>query len=140
MTRVVPSLSELGWVTDSRTMLSKLLSYYILTDVGQTVAFQGNLISLPNTYHLYINDPEGMVVGVREDLEKLLERYFDQSEVVVRVKEGDSKAVTILIYAYVIDSRGVKVSLGNVLEMDTEGLKRTVNVNNEGEGVALLGG
>lgn len=139
MAKVIPSLSELGWITDSRMMLSKILSYYLLTDSSQSVSFQGNLISLPYTYHLHINDPNEMAVTVREDLNTLLGRYFEQYEVITRVKEGLNKAVTILIYAYIIDDSGTKVSLGRVLEMDTEGLKKAIEINNEGEGHAYLG-
>lgn len=80
-----------------------------------------------------------MAVTVREDLNTLLGRYFEQYEVITRVKEGLNKAVTILIYAYIIDDSGTKVSLGRVLEMDTEGLKKAIEINNEGEGHAYLG-
>lgn len=137
---MLPSLSELGWVTDSRNMLAKLLSYYILTDVGQTLTFHEALTSLPYTYHLHINNPSDMVNAVEQDLTRLLERFFEISEVKVKVKEGEGKQVTILIFASAVDNRGVKVSLGKVLEMDTSGLRKTVDINNIGDGEVYLGG
>lgn len=134
----VLSLSERGYIDATDQMLAKLLSYYILTDAGQTLVFQDNLINLPETYYRHINDPRGMAVAVKEDVTKLLERYFDNVEVVTDVEDKGNTAVAIMIYAHVLDELGVKVSLGKVLEMDNEGLRKTVDVSNIGDGRGLL--
>ena len=136
--KVIPSLSEKGWITDSTTMLSKLLSFYMLTDAAQTLVYQDNLINLPETYYKHINEPLDMALAVKADITKLLERHFDTVDVMADVEDKGSSKVAILIYAHVIDDRGVKVSLGKVLEMDNEGLRKTVDVNNYGDGLALL--
>lgn len=137
-TKVVASLSDVGWVDTPDIILSKLLGYYILTDAAQSVAFRGNLINLPETYYLYMNDPTGMSVQVREDLEKLLSRYFDSVDVSTEaVAESDSR-FNILIYAAVITDKGVRVSMGKVVEMQSSGVKKVIDVNNYGDGLSAL--
>lgn len=49
--KVVASLSDIGWIDAPDAILSKLLGYYILTDAAQSVAFKGNLVNLPETYY-----------------------------------------------------------------------------------------
>lgn len=137
--KVFPSLSEKGWVTDGQTILAKLLSMYILTDAAQTLVFQDNLINLPETYYKHINEPQDMRIAMHDDVTKLLERHFDNVEVATEVNQKEGTAVTILIHANVIDERGIRISLGKVLEMDNEGLRKTVDVSNIGDGQALLG-
>lgn len=136
--KVIPSLSDLGWVSDPQTILSQLLGYYILTDGGQSVSFQGNLINLPETYQLHINDPVSMSVKVKEDLDNLLSRYFEAVEVNTEVKTLSESKFGILIYASVISGDGVKVSLGRVIDMDNTGVRKVVDINNYGDGVSTL--
>ena len=45
MAKVVASLSEQAWITDSAKILNNLMSYYILTDSAQSVMFQDKLIN-----------------------------------------------------------------------------------------------
>lgn len=136
--KVVPSLSDLGWVMDAETMLSLLLGYYILTDGGQSISFQGNLINLPETYYLYINDSTGMAVKMKNDLDTLLSRYFVSVEVETEVKEITESKHAILLYASVITDDGIKVSLGRLLDMTSSGVSKVVNINNYGDGLAAL--
>lgn len=139
MSKVIPSLSELGWVKDTGNMLSKLLSYYMLTDAGQTISFQNNLTSLPATYFRHLENPDSMAAEMRSDLTKLLERHFDNVEVLSKAKTDEGKLTTIMLYAHVLDEKGKRVSMGRVLEMDTGGLRKTVDINNIGEGAAYFG-
>lgn len=136
--KVLPSLSEKGWVSDSKTVLAKILSFYILTDSAQSLLFKGNVINLPQTYQEHINEPMDMSAAMRSELTRLLERYFPTVEVNVKVKQEEKALATILLFAEVIDSNGVMANLGKVLEIDTEGLRRTVDVNNWGDGQTML--
>jgi len=136
--KVIASLSDLGWVESSETILSKLLGYYILTDSAQSVIFQGNLINLPQAYFENINDPEGMAVRVKSDLDKLLSRYFEMVEVETEVVPKTDSIVGILLYATVIDKDGVKVNLGKVAELSSTGVTKVINVNNYGDGLSRI--
>ena len=133
----MPSLSEKGWISDARSILAKILSFYILTDARQTLLFSNNLINLPETYHKHINDPLGMADAVRSELTTMLNRYFEESTVVTEVKKED-KYHAILLYAEVVTEDGKTVSLGKVVKMDNDGLRKTIDVNNYGDGAALL--
>lgn len=138
MSKVIGSLSELGWVENTETILSKLLGYYILTDAAQSVIFQNNLISLPYTYFQYINDPPGMANAVRQDLDKLLGRYFMSVDVEVESMAKTESIYGIVLYASVIDDKGIRVGLGRVVEMTSTGVSKVIDINNYGDGLAAL--
>lgn len=138
MTKVIPSLSEQGWITESKKILNNLVSYYILTDAAQSLAYQNNLINLPETYYKYINDPDGMASAVTRDLESLLSRYFQMVDVETEAKDlGDSR-YAILIYASVVDETNTKIELSRVTQIDSTGLRRIVEINNRGDARTLL--
>lgn len=136
--KVIPSLSDLGWVTDSPTMLSLLLGYYILTDSAQSIAYQDNLINLPKTYYEFINDPNGMAVQVKDDMDKLLSRYFDGVDVETSVAAETESTYAVLLFASVIGNDGIRVSMGRVVNLDSSGVRKVIEVNNYGDGLNLL--
>lgn len=138
MGKVIGSLSDLGWVDNSETLLSKLLGYYILTDSAQSVIFQNNLINLPQSYYEYINDPQGMATRIKNDLDALLSRYFSLVEVETEAVAKTESVYGILLYATVVDDKGIKVNLGKVTEISSTGVTKVININNYGDGLAQL--
>ncbi len=138
MGKVIGSLSDLGWVDNSETLLSKLLGYYILTDSAQSVIFQNNLINLPQSYYEYINDPQGMATRIKTDLDTLLSRYFSLVEVETEAVAKTDSVYGILLYATVVDDKGIKVNLGKVAEISSTGVTKVININNYGDGLSQL--
>lgn len=138
MGKVIGSLSDLGWVDNSETLLSKLLGYYILTDSAQSVIFQNNLINLPQSYYEYINDPQGMATRIKNDLDALLSRYFSLVEVETEAVAKTDSVYGILLYATVVDDKGIKVNLGKVAEISSTGVTKVININNYGDGLTQL--
>lgn len=138
MGKVIGSLSDLGWVDNSETLLSKLLGYYILTDSAQSVIFQNNLINLPQSYYEYINDPQGMATRIKNDLDALLSRYFSLVEVETEAVAKTESVYGILLYATVVDDKGIKVNLGKVAEISSTGVTKVININNYGDGLSQL--
>jgi len=136
--KVIGSLSDLGWVDNSETLLSKLLGYYILTDSAQSVIFQNNLINLPQSYYEYINDPQGMATRIKNDLDTLLSRYFSLVEVETEAVAKSESVYGILLYATVVDDKGIKVNLGKVAEISSTGVTKVININNYGDGLSQL--
>lgn len=134
----IASLTEEGWVQSSKNILAYILSYYILSDAGQTIAFQGNLINLPETYYKYLNDPQGMASAVRTDLERLLSAYFIHIDITVQAKELDKKHYAILLYASVVDAEGTKHELSKITEINSAGLRSIIDTNNYGDGLVHL--
>ena len=138
MTKVVASLSSMGWVTDETFILSYLVSYYILTDGAQSITYQGSLTSLSETYYKYINSPEEMSIAVKNDLENLLSRYFSMVDVETSTKViNKSSKYAVLMYVSVYGESG-KLELTKVAEIDTAGLRKVINMNNYGEGTSFL--
>lgn len=138
MGKVIGSLSDLGWVDNSETLLSKLLGYYILTDSAQSVIFQNNLINLPQSYYEYINDPQGMATRIKNDLDTLLSRYFSMVEVETEAVAKTDSVYGILLYATVVDDKGIKVNLGKVAEISSTGVTKVISINNYGDGLSQL--
>ena len=138
MGKVIGSLSDLGWVDNSETLLSKLLGYYILTDSAQSVIFQNNLINLPQSYYEYINDPQGMATRIKNDLDALLSRYFSLVEVETEAVAKTESVYGILLYATVVDDKGIKVNLGKVAEISSTGVTKVISINNYGDGLSQL--
>ena len=138
MGKVIGSLSDLGWVDNSETLLSKLLGYYILTDSAQSVIFQNNLINLPQSYYEYINDPQGMATRIKNDLDALLSRYFSLVEVETEAVAKTDSVYGILLYATVVDDKGIKVNLGKVAEISSTGVTKVISINNYGDGLSQL--
>lgn len=136
MKAAIPSLTTKGWIIETKDILEKILSYYILTDNGQSISFANNLINLPSTYYKYINDPEGMKIQVKNDLTTLLSRYFSIIEIETSIRKITESKFGILIYATVIDEENNKVELGKVLDVEENyNLKNIISVNNFGTGV-----
>lgn len=139
MAKVIASLSEQAWITDSAKILNNLISYYILTDSTQSVMFQDRLINLPFTYYKFINDPAGMNSAVKIDLETLLSRYFPIVDVTTEVKQLTNTRYGILLYASVVDEESNRIELSKVTEISTTGLRKVIDVSNNGDGRAYLG-
>lgn len=140
MAKVIAGLSEHGWINDSAKILNHLISYYILTDNGQSLLFQGNLINLPVTYYKHINDPDSMSTAIKADLDKLLSRYFVNVDVETSIKALTDSNHAILIYAAVIDEEGTRLELARIAELNTSNLRKIIEVNNYGEGQIILSG
>ena len=138
MVAVVPSLSEQGWISDSYKILNNTVSYYILTDAAQSLMFEGNLISLPETYYKYINQPVEMASAVKTDLEKMLSRYFSVAEVNTEAKALSDSKYAILLYAAAVTEDGTRIELSKVVEISTTGLRKIIEVNNYGDGISYL--
>ena len=138
MVAVVCSLSEQGWITDSYKILNNIVSYYILTDAAQTLVFEGNLISLPETYYKYINQPVEMASAIKSDLDKMISRYFPIAEVNTEAKAMTDSQYAILLYAAAVTEDGTRIELSKVVEISTTGLRKIIEVNNYGDGVSYL--
>ena len=137
--KTIPSLTTKGWIIETKDILEKILSYYILTDNGQSISFANNLINLPYTYFKNINDPEGMKIQIKNDLTTLLSRYFTISDIETKVKKNTESKFDILIYATIIDDKNNKIELGKILNIEENyNLKNIISINNFGTGVQIF--
>ena len=79
-----------------------------------------------------------MATAMKSDLESMLGYYFPGVEVVTEAKEGVNSSYTILLYCTVLTEEGIKIELSKVVTMETSSLRKVINVNNYGEGLAIL--
>lgn len=136
---IIPTLTEKGYVEGTKFILAQILSDYILTDAMQSLVLKDALVSLPLTYKRYINDPPGMAEQMKIDLERLINRHgFEHYEIEAKASQGDEIKTIIFLYLSVIDDTGNKVSLGNVLGIDPNGLDKVIEINNYGDGLSYL--
>lgn len=134
----IGTLSDQGWISDPMTMLNYIMSCYMLTDAAQSYTFQNELISLPFTYQLYINDPDKMANAVSSDLSSLLNRYFTHSDVVCTSKALSNNHYAILLKAVVIDENNIRYDLSKIMELDNNDFRKIIEINNYGDGEAIL--
>ncbi|MDD2819179.1 MAG: hypothetical protein PHN51_10370 [Candidatus Nanopelagicales bacterium] len=132
------ALSDQGWVEDSQSTLSHLFMCYMLTDAAQSLLFQNNLISLPNTYHQFINDPAGMATQVATDLRRLLSRHFAQAEATARAVEITPRYYAVLMSAVVMTEKGEQLQLSKVMEIQGDDLRNIIDASNYGDGERIL--
>lgn len=129
----IASLSDKGWVSDSRTSLGYMFNCYILTDVAQTLLFGGKLISLPETYHRFINDPPGMANQIVSDLSKLLGYYFPHVDVRARSKQISGSQYGIIMEVTVLTDTGERIQLAKLVELNTDGIRKNLDIINYGD-------
>lgn len=135
---VIPSLTEEGWVTSSKDILAYNLAHYILSDAAQSIAYHGNIINLPETYYKHMNNPDNMADAIKTDLERLLGRYFPETDVTTEVRELSAKSYAILIFASVIDTENIKHELARVTEANSSGIRNIIEMNNYGDAMHYL--
>lgn len=134
----IASLSEQGWVSDPRAILSYVITSYMLTDAAQTQVFTNNIKSLSQTYYLHINDPDAMASAMISDLTSSLSYYFANVEVNARAKEITSKYYSIVLQVSAITDEGERIDLAKTMEIDSGNLRKVININNFGQGQSAL--
>lgn len=135
---MIPTLSERGYIEDTRLIMAYIMSCYYTTDKKQSLLYNPDLISLPYTYYKHINDPKDLADAINNDISKLLSYYYETVDVETEARITDSVFATIALYATVIDRDGKKVGIGNLVNFDTKGLGRVIEINNYGDGLSYL--
>ena len=127
------SLSEQGWISDPKTILSSVVSNYLNTDAAQSLIFQSSIISLPQTYYRHINDPQEMASGVQQDLTNLLSNYFAEVDVICEARQLTGKHYAISTKVAVMAEDGIRYDLARVMEIDSSSLRKIIELNNTGD-------
>lgn len=134
------SLSEQGWISDNRTILANCISNYLNTDAAQSMLFSRNLVSLAQTYFQYINDPDGMASAISSDLNTILSAYFADVDVYAEPKKLTERHYAISLRVGVISEEGIRYDLARVMEIDTDSLRKIIELNNYGDATTTLAG
>lgn len=131
-----PTLSTQGWVTDSMSLLARILADYILTDAEQSLIYRDELCSLPKTWYENIRSGADFAEAMKLDLGKMLRRHFENYDISTEFSVGESNFVTVYIYISVIDTQGIKHSVGNIATVDEENLGKIIKIVNGTNGYA----
>lgn len=134
----VAAISDLGWVDDPATTLNSLFTYYLLSDAAQSLLYQNEIKSMSQAYYGYINDPTGMANQVTSDLQELLSKYFVQVDVSCKAKEITQKYYAVVIRASVVTEKNERLELSKVMEIDSNNLRKIIDVNNYGDGLNVI--
>ena len=126
------SISEQGWISDPKVILTSLISNYLNTDAAQSLVFESNLISLSQTYYRYINDPDAMAVQVKTDLINIISPYFTEVDIYSAAEPISGKHYSITVRVAAMDENGFRYDLARLMEIDTDSLRKIVELNNYG--------
>lgn len=134
----IGSLSDQGWVSDPSSTLNYILVCYLLTDAAQTLLFERSVVSLSETYHQFINEPDKMATAVSSDLNKLITRYFPQADVSVQTKKLSGSGYGLMVVASAITENNERIELARVMEISTANLRKIIQTNNYGDALSVF--
>lgn len=134
----IASLSDQGWVSDPRTVLNYVVTCYMLSDAAQSLTFQGNIKSLSETYYKHINNPDNMAAAMSSELNTTLTHYFAHVDVSARAKEVSGKHYAIVLKVMVMTDDGERLDLAKVMEIDSQSLRKIIEINNYGDARDIL--
>lgn len=136
-TRVMPSLSEDGWVNDPLQIADYLMSHFFLSEYSQTALFPKQVSSLPYIIFEHQGNPNNTAEKIKSVLTTYFSRYFNNVVVQTGYRDDDedpSKSIIDLFIEFV-DSVGKTHSFSRVAELLNGKFNRIVQINNfEGEG------
>lgn len=135
----IPTLSEDHYVDSIDKKLDHLVSYFILSDVNQSLLFRGDILSLAFTYYSGINEPQVFENKLRSDLSFILEKYFRKVDVDIEIREKERQNdVDILLYVSVMDDNGNESKLSKIVIIRNSKIEKLINITSSGFKDGLL--
>lgn len=130
--KVLPSLSEDGWVKSPEKIADYLLSHFFVADYSQTQMYVGNISSLPWILQKTRGDIQQTISLISSTLTTYFLRYFPDVALDVREvpnTESPSKA-QISIYVNYTDETGTQHVLGKLLQYNDTIIDKIVTLSN----------
>lgn len=131
----VPTLSTLGFVTDSSNKFDKLLAHAFASDYNQTQLYPGNITSIANIIKQGGNDMGALITAITNGLQSYLGKYYTSVNVVVAIIPNainvKSSAITFQTTITVGENLGQNTFDHNVVTEDGS-LQNIINLNNYG--------
>jgi len=123
---VVPTLSERGWVRDTREKIDFLFAHYLEAEVSTNIQ-----TAIMKDGH----DITALVQTLRDNLYAYLSTYFTSVKLEIFQDPNDdplSSAVNLRVRCSVVDE-GQEISVGMVLQSVNSRFKILTDINNYGE-------
>lgn len=129
---VVPTLSTDGWVETPIIKADRLFAHFFVSEYSQTFLYKGNVTSFPYIIQNNKEDPSGTASAVKISLTNYFNRYYENCDVAVdwKMAPEDTARVELEIYVELLDSDGVKFSLGNTVTLIDSKVEKVVKLNN----------
>lgn len=128
MTNQLPSLSEVGFISNKNLIMSKLFGYFMASEYSQSNTFYGSICSLK--YLIAENtDPSSLATAIENTLTGMYSKYFDKVTVQVDQEEQSNNIVHINIGIRASDSnpfkeyylyKEIKTKEGNMVEFESQ--------------------
>ncbi len=130
--QVLPTMSTDGWVDSPTVKADRLFAHFLVSEYSQTALYAGNVSSLPYLIQKNKEAPLSTANDIKTTLEVYFSRYYDQVEVEcswIDVEPDGGKA-EIQIYASLIDSDGISISLGKAVSIVDSKVQKVATLNN----------
>lgn len=137
---VLATFSEKGFVESPRMILARMFANYLETDSEQSILFRDNIVSFPATYQKFINQPREMADAVETEFTRMIEKYFEHVEVIVKPEVKSNGDAAIYISVLAINAAGEKAQINNIAAIDPTGAGVAIELNNYGDARRYLRG
>lgn len=129
---VVPTLSTDGWVDSPTVKADRLFSHFLMSEYSQTALYATNVASMPYIIQKNKEAPLSTAQDLKNTLTIYFERYYDEVSVEtswVEVEPNSAKA-EIQIFISLMDSDGVRFSLGKAITTIDSVVQKVMDLNN----------
>lgn len=114
---VVPTLSDVGWVTDPPKKADALLGYFFQTSASQSYLYSDSVTSAQAILAKNANNIPAITSELEDALQKLLSKYFDSVTCNVSSDAADQDGSLVTVYVdCTFTENGTKYSLGRCVE------------------------
>ena len=90
-TPALPTLTKSGFLKPDKSLLERLLLYFIASEYSQSIIYQGKISSLKYLLMKYGNDENKLITEVNYTLTDLYKRYFDSVNIKVDIKTSQDQ-------------------------------------------------
>lgn len=116
-----PTVSTRGFITEPLKAVDQMLADFFVTNYSQSICFKGSLSSAVYILQQAADDNAALTAGMRDALQVLLSRYFDNVTVTASIQqltdEGKQNMFDLRIGA-TFTSDGVKYDIVSIGEID----------------------
>ena len=128
----LPSLSSLGWITDSGNKADMLLAHFFESEKSQTFLYGSNVSSLQFIIQQFAGSIDNMLANIKSTLETYLGRYYDLVSATVSsdaATTDQSGSVTITIRCRVSEC-GNTFDVAKSISVVNSKITKIININN----------
>ncbi len=127
----VPSLSTLGFVSDSVTKFSILMAHIFIADYNQSALYPGFVTSLPNIIEQAGQDPAQIAATIQQAISTYLNAYYTSASVNVTIANADLAELQVQVQIQVEDEGAVQSGTWQFTSMNNV-LANIISINNTG--------